>query len=182
MRTSSRGPADDAFAVKSAPASPAAQRVFAALGDGEFNSGEALAAAAGVTRSALWKSIELLRELGLQIEAAAHRGYRLGRPTAALDADCIVAALDPAARALLRRLEVEWSLHSTNAALLERSPPAPGEYDVLLALIDANGAVIRRDDLLDQVWARHGWAARARSTSTFAGCARNWKTSRSTPS
>jgi len=120
MRTSSRGPADDAFAVKSAPASPAAQRVFAALGDGEFHSGEALAAAAGVTRSAIWKSIELLRELGLQIEAATHRGYRLVRPTAALDADCIVAALDPAARALLRRLEVEWSLHSTNAALLER--------------------------------------------------------------
>ncbi len=26
------------------------------------------------------------------------------------------------------------------------------EYDVLLALIDANGAVIRRDELLDQVW------------------------------
>jgi DNA-binding response OmpR family regulator len=26
------------------------------------------------------------------------------------------------------------------------------EYDVLLALIDANGAVIRRDDLLDRVW------------------------------
>ena len=26
------------------------------------------------------------------------------------------------------------------------------EYDVLLALVDANGAVIRRDDLLDRVW------------------------------
>ena len=36
--------------------------------------------------------------------------------------------------------------HGEAVALSQR------EYDVLLALIDANGAVIRRDDLLDQVW------------------------------
>ena len=112
-------------------ATPPAQRTFAALGDGAFHSGEALAEAAGVTRSAVWKSIESLRELGVQIEAVTHRGYRLVRPSAALEATRIVAALDPALRASLRRLDIEWSLPSTNAALLDREPPPAGLCDAL---------------------------------------------------
>jgi DNA-binding response OmpR family regulator len=36
--------------------------------------------------------------------------------------------------------------HGAAVALSQR------EYDVLMALVDANGAVIRRDDLLDHVW------------------------------
>jgi BirA family biotin operon repressor/biotin-[acetyl-CoA-carboxylase] ligase len=113
-------------------ASPPAQRAFAALGDGAFHSGEALAEAAGVTRSAVWKSIETLRELGVQIEAITHRGYRLVHPAAALDAARIVAALAPPLRPALRSLEVDWSLPSTNATLLERPAPPVGECDVLL--------------------------------------------------
>jgi len=119
-------------AARVSTASPPAQRAFAALGDGAFHSGEALAGAAGVTRSAVWKSIESLRELGVQIEAVTHRGYRLVQPAAALDAARIVAALAPEWRPSLRSLEVEWSLPSTNAALLERPAPPPGECDVLL--------------------------------------------------
>jgi BirA family biotin operon repressor/biotin-[acetyl-CoA-carboxylase] ligase len=111
---------------------PPAQRAFAALGDGEFHSGEALAEAAGVTRSAVWKSIETLRELGLRIDAVTHRGYRLAQPAEALDAARIAGALDPALRPALRRLDVEWSLPSTNVALLEREPPPPGACEVLL--------------------------------------------------
>ena len=65
-------------------ASPLARRAFAALADGAFHSGESLAEAAGVTRSAVWKAIEALRELGVDIEAATHRGYRLRHASAAL--------------------------------------------------------------------------------------------------
>ncbi len=111
---------------------PLAQRAFAALADGEFHSGESLAESAGVTRSAVWKAIEALRELGVEIDAVTHRGYRLRHASAALDAAAIGAALDPPARAALRRLEVEWSLPSSNAALLAREPPPPGACDVLL--------------------------------------------------
>ena len=113
-------------------ATPLAQRAFAALGDGAFHSGEALAEAAGVTRSAVWKSIESLRELGMQIEAVTHRGYRLVHAAAALDAERMVAMLDPSVRAALRRLDVDWSLPSTNVALLAREPPPPGLCEVLL--------------------------------------------------
>jgi BirA family biotin operon repressor/biotin-[acetyl-CoA-carboxylase] ligase len=127
----SRG-ADPDLAGRLSTAMPPAQRAFAALGDGAFHSGEALAEAAGVTRSAVWKSIETLRELGVPIEAVTHRGYRLLQPAAALDATAIAAALEPALRPTLRRLDVDWSLPSTNAALLEREAPSPGSFDVLL--------------------------------------------------
>jgi BirA family biotin operon repressor/biotin-[acetyl-CoA-carboxylase] ligase len=123
---------DGATARGPEAAATPAQRTFAALADGALHSGESLAEAAGVTRSAVWKSIEALRELGLQIDAATHRGYRLVHPTAALDAGAIRAALDPQARSTLGRLEVEWTLPSSNAALLGREPPPPGTLDVLL--------------------------------------------------
>ena len=58
---------------------PLAQTVFAQLSDGGLHSGEMLAESLGVTRSAVWKAIEQLRELGLEIEAHTNKGYRLTR-------------------------------------------------------------------------------------------------------
>ncbi|MFM7141205.1 MAG: biotin--[acetyl-CoA-carboxylase] ligase, partial [Alphaproteobacteria bacterium] len=55
----------------------AADPVLAALAGGEWRSGQALAADLGVTRAAVWKSIERLRREGYRIEAEAGRGYRL---------------------------------------------------------------------------------------------------------
>ena len=106
---------------------PLLQRVFASLADGTVHSGESLAAAHGVTRSAVWKAIEALRQLGLDIEAATHRGYRIAPPTEALDPERIRGATSA-----FRHLAVEWTLPSTNTALLERPPPPPGVVDALL--------------------------------------------------
>ncbi|MCC6170680.1 MAG: biotin--[acetyl-CoA-carboxylase] ligase [Gammaproteobacteria bacterium] len=132
MNAGSSGPRDaGASSPGTSPAASPAQRTFAALADGELHSGESLAAAAGVTRSAVWKSIEALRELGLRIEAGTHRGYRLAHPSEALDAAAIRRAVDPALQPALRTLEVEWTLPSSNAALLARAPPPPGTCDVL---------------------------------------------------
>lgn len=44
---------------------------------GEFLSGERLSAELGVSRSAVWKQIGQLRQLGYRIEAVPSRGYRL---------------------------------------------------------------------------------------------------------
>lgn len=112
---------------------PLAQRVFAALADGGLHSGEALAARAGVTRSAVWKAIEALRADGLAIDAATHRGYRLGAPTEALDARAIRTALSTQAASRLRALDVAWETGSTNADLLAAPPPPVGVWDVRLA-------------------------------------------------
>jgi biotin operon repressor BirA-like protein len=91
---------------------PLVRRVFTALADGADHSGEQIAALAGVSRSAVRKAIERLRELGLDVEAATNRGYRLKSACEALDA-ARIAALAPDCE-----VHVGWSLASTNATLL----------------------------------------------------------------
>lgn len=106
--------------------------IFCALADGNVHSGEALAGAAGVTRSAVWKTIEQLRAMGLTIEAQTHRGYRLVAPCEPLNIKEIASALPPAVRELIS-ISVEWEIDSTNAALLSTTPPPPGSFAALLA-------------------------------------------------
>jgi len=94
-------------------------RLIDALAPGEWQSGEALAAEAGVTRAALAKRVAHLREWGLQVEAEAGRGYRLAQPLQRLDAARIRAALPAIARDRLRGVEVLARTDSTNQRLLE---------------------------------------------------------------
>ncbi|UNK41971.1 bifunctional biotin--[acetyl-CoA-carboxylase] ligase/biotin operon repressor BirA [Luteimonas sp. S4-F44] len=95
-------------------------------------SGDALARASGQTRAAVWKRIGLLREAGVPIEARRGQGYVLAHPVSLLDRDAIIAALPAEARAGLDRLDVAWTLDSTNAELLRR--PMPGvAVEALLA-------------------------------------------------
>ena len=98
-----------------------------------FVSGAALAARFAVTRSAVWKSVGLLREWGTPIEAVTNQGYRLALPASPLRADAVRSALDPAVAALLRNGECVGSITSTNAVLLARDPPPHGRFDFLTA-------------------------------------------------
>lgn len=82
------------------------------LQDGRFHSGEALGAALGVSRSAIWKQLQSLQEeLGLAVHTVRGRGYRLQSPMILLD------------EALL---QADWpcsvlsSVDSTNAEALRR--------------------------------------------------------------
>ena len=95
-------------------------------------SGDVLAGEAGLTRAAVWKRIEALRDAGIAVEAAPGRGYRLAQPLDLLEADAIRAALPASARTALAALEVAWSLDSTNSELLRRDSPVHG-CAVLLA-------------------------------------------------
>jgi BirA family biotin operon repressor/biotin-[acetyl-CoA-carboxylase] ligase len=115
-----------------------AQTVFAQLSDGELHSGEMLAEALGVTRSAVWKAIEQLRDAGLQIEAHTNKGYRLTRPTEALDALVIRKHLAESVRDRCA-IEVAWEIDSTNLALLSRAAPEPHRYEVLIAENQTSG-------------------------------------------
>ncbi|MGV8943368.1 HTH domain-containing protein, partial [Thermomonas sp.] len=95
-------------------------------------SGDLLAREAGLTRAAVWKRIETLRDAGIAIAAVPGRGYRLEQPLDLLDADVIRAALPNAITPQLASLEIDWSLDSTNSELLRRELPAQG-CAVLLA-------------------------------------------------
>lgn len=118
---------------------PLPQRVFLRLDDREFHSGEALAADLKVTRAAIWKAVEQLRELGVSLEAQAHKGYRLAAGVGALAPEKITAELPPDLRARIEALCVEWNLESTNTRLLEALPPAAGNAVVLLAECQTGG-------------------------------------------
>lgn len=45
--------------------------------EGEFVSGQRISEVLGVSRTAVWKQIDRLREQGCEIESVTHRGYRL---------------------------------------------------------------------------------------------------------
>jgi len=119
--------------------SPLVARAFAKLADGEFHSGEELAKRLGVSRSAFWKAVGTLRALGAPLEAVRNRGYRLKSATEPLDAAKIRGRLPRELRQLVARLETEWSIGSTNTALLGRPGSKIGTTEVLLAEYQSAG-------------------------------------------
>lgn len=121
------------------PSSPLVARVFAKLCDGAVHSGEELASSLGVTRSAVWKAANALRDLGLPMEATRNRGYRLPVPTEPLVAAHIRDELSRGVRERLLRLDVAWSIGSTNTELGSRPSPPRGRSEVLLAEFQTAG-------------------------------------------
>lgn len=112
---------------------PLTQRVFQKLDNQGFQSGEVLAEDLGVTRAAVWKAVEQLRELGVALDAQTHRGYRLASGVTALAPERIEALLGGEIRDRIEALLVSWTLESTNTRLLECLPPAAGKASVVLA-------------------------------------------------
>lgn len=113
-------------------------QLLSALSAQRVVSGSALAQRLGVTRAAVWKQIEALRELGAPIEAAAGRGYRLAWPLEMLDAAAIRAQLDAASRRRLGAIDVHWQIDSTSSALLRAA--AAGAPDLSICLAEAQSA------------------------------------------
>lgn len=90
------------------------------LSDGCWHSGEALAAALGVSRAAIWKRVAGAREHGLTIDAVRGRGYRLRPAFEPLDAVRIRRQLSAVTRELVGDVEVLGTVNSTNTRLLAR--------------------------------------------------------------
>ncbi|MDF3021510.1 MAG: BirA family transcriptional regulator [Steroidobacteraceae bacterium] len=115
------------------PQRPLVHKVFQRLCDGGFQSGEALAAELAVTRAAVWKAVEQLRDLGVSLDASTNKGYRLAPGVSALTVERIETLLPEDVRSHIESLQVEWTLESTNTKLLDAWPPAAGFASVLLA-------------------------------------------------
>lgn len=113
---------------------PLAQALYLALSDGACHSGETLARQLGVTRSAVWKAIEVLRELGLSIRARPRHGYLLDDCPEALSKEKLIKEIETGDGSLLPELalQVVWELESSNTALLDAPPPPFGKLAVLL--------------------------------------------------
>ena len=96
------------------------------LADGAIVSGQALADALGVSRTAVWKQLRNLEELGLQIESVKGQGYRIPGGIELLAAEEVISALSPIARQLLSELDLRDTVGSTNAEAMERIAAGSG--------------------------------------------------------
>ncbi|MEQ1485463.1 bifunctional biotin--[acetyl-CoA-carboxylase] ligase/biotin operon repressor BirA [Methyloglobulus sp.] len=95
--------------------------ILALLADGQFHSGTELADALNISRSAIWKQLNGLSELGIQHSAVSGKGYRLERPLELLDKSKILANLDAQARSSINSIEIFDQIPSTNSYLVERA-------------------------------------------------------------
>jgi BirA family transcriptional regulator, biotin operon repressor / biotin---[acetyl-CoA-carboxylase] ligase len=109
------------------------------LADGELRSGEWLAEAMGHTRAAVWKAVERLRGLGIDVQALPRRGYRLAGPIELLDAARIGAQITAAHKPHLRNLELLFEVDSTNTRLLASAAPPLGAADVCISELQHAG-------------------------------------------
>lgn len=87
------------------------------LADGNLHSGTELAGILGVSRTAVWKQLQHLENLGLDVETVRGHGYRLRTPLDLLRRDSIVACL-PSAVASQVALDVREAVDSTNQCLM----------------------------------------------------------------
>lgn len=104
----------------------------------ETRSGEAIANELGCSRTAVWKHVESLRQLGIGIDAVAGQGYRLKEPLELLDKSVILAGVEPVIRAQLKQLIIEASIDSTNSAL-QRLPVTQQHATTVLAEHQSTG-------------------------------------------
>jgi BirA family biotin operon repressor/biotin-[acetyl-CoA-carboxylase] ligase len=109
------------------------------LADGQLHSGEWLAQQLNVSRAAVWKGVERLRALSVDVQALPRRGYRLPYPMELLDARRIGAELDPHRMRQLRKLDLKFEVDSTNTRLLGAAPPPAGSADVCLCEVQHAG-------------------------------------------
>ncbi len=109
------------------------------LADGAPHTGPELAAALGITRSAVWKQAHRLSDLGLAVAPRTGRGYRLEQPLELLDRAAILAALAPDVRDWCETLEVVMSTGSTSSDLLAALAPGEGCWRALLAEYQGHG-------------------------------------------
>lgn len=109
------------------------------LADSGLHSGSELAAALGCSRTAVWKHLQALDELGLELEALPGRGYQLSTPIDLLDVARIRSALDEAGRARLQHLQLEAITDSTSDLLNRQPAPAVGRMHVALAEFQRGG-------------------------------------------
>lgn len=89
------------------------------LADGAFHSGEQIGRDMSISRTAVWKQVEKLRGLGVDIHSVTGKGYRLPAAMVLLDSQRIIAQLGGDAGHWRKVLRVEFSTTSTNKDALE---------------------------------------------------------------
>ncbi len=93
------------------------QGIIKILADGEFHSGTELSNALNVSRSAVWKQLSCLTELGIEYSAVSGKGYRLARPIELFNRTAIWNGLTGHSKQWLAELIIHNRIDSTNSYL-----------------------------------------------------------------
>ena len=96
-------------------------KILHILADGLFHSGADLGKRLGVSRTAIWKQLQNLDDMGLSVESLKGTGYRIVNGLELLDKTTIMAHLAGASAQLPSRIEIFKSLNSTNKYLQDQS-------------------------------------------------------------
>ncbi|MBQ9205540.1 MAG: biotin--[Treponema sp.] len=90
------------------------------LKNGEFCSGEELAAACSVSRAAIWKAIKSLEDDGYKIQAVTNRGYRILSHPDTLNSDELVRLISDVSQSPVHAFTFD-SIDSTNSEAKRRA-------------------------------------------------------------
>jgi BirA family transcriptional regulator, biotin operon repressor / biotin---[acetyl-CoA-carboxylase] ligase len=102
------------------------------LSDGDFRSGQALGKELGISRAAIWKHIEQLRDLGVSIQAVTGKGYRIPGGLVLLSRARVIAALDAEIRdKIAAAFDLHFSVGSTNTEALAKAANGSDLYLVM---------------------------------------------------
>jgi BirA family biotin operon repressor/biotin-[acetyl-CoA-carboxylase] ligase len=91
------------------------------LKDGNFHSGGSLGEQLGVSRTAIWKQLQKLEDMGLPVESVKGTGYRVANGLELLAKTSIVKHLCNAKAQIPRHIEILKSVDSTNKYLHEQT-------------------------------------------------------------
>ena len=104
--------------------------------NGEFVSGERLAKESGVSRSAVWKVINLLKKDGYLVEGVTNKGYRLQNAGGVLCQHAITRLLS---QTPLKKVEVVKEISSTSKRLKEMAESGCESDYLLIANMQTDG-------------------------------------------
>ena len=109
------------------------QELIALLADGQFRGGDELGNALGVSRAAVWKQVQKLQDVGLDVQSVRGKGYRLAYPLEWVESSQIKSQLHGHAEALLRELDIHRLVSSTNDIAMQKAAQGVGSGYVCIA-------------------------------------------------
>lgn len=101
-----------------------------ALADGKFHSGDDLGSAMNLTRSAVWKHIQRLPDIGIEVRRVKGRGYQIPHGLDLINKEKVLELLPATIRKQLH-LETFFELNSTNQYLWDHLNSLPTNSAVI---------------------------------------------------
>ncbi len=108
------------------------------LADGHYHSGEELGEELGISRAAVWKQLQKLSDLGVELDSCKRRGYRIPGGLSLLDSTIIKSNLSPAVAAAVALTVLEL-VKSTNEVAMSLARDGDAGGSVVLAEMQSAG-------------------------------------------